>query len=68
MSDIKLRPCPFCGADESFLTMMISARDIFFVKCCECGGASGTCETSREAADAWNRREEGEKTLKGGAE
>ena len=53
----ELKPCPFCGADESFLTIMVADRDIFFVKCCECGGASGICATSEEAADAWNRRD-----------
>ena len=58
MSDLKLKSCPFCGADESFLTIMIADVDVCFIKCCVCGGSSGICSTSEEAADAWNKREE----------
>ena len=52
----KVKQCPFCGADEGFLTMVIADRDACLVKCCNCGGSSGVCETSEEAVAAWESR------------
>ena len=37
MPNIELKPCPFCGADESFLTTIIVGTEICFVKCSVCG-------------------------------
>ena len=52
----EVKNCPFCGSDEGFLTVMVYDRNIFSVKCCECGAESGKCETEKEAIEAWNRR------------
>ncbi|MGN1303761.1 MAG: Lar family restriction alleviation protein [Oscillospiraceae bacterium] len=57
MSEIKLKPCPFCGG-KAVLTDDICS----VVKCVECGAESGMFKISKEyssdekAAEAWNRR------------
>lgn len=56
MPNIELKPCPFCGADESFLTTIVVGTEICFVKCSVCGGASGRAASRKEAEEAWNMR------------
>ena len=62
-SDIKLKPCPFCGRDVKW-----QRNDIgYFIKCCnfdEClitpesvyAEAKGFWRTKEEVAAAWNKR------------
>lgn len=55
----ELKNCPFCGSDFSFLSVIEYGKDIYAIRCCECGGESGSCETKEQAEEAWNRRENG---------
>ena len=61
MSEIKLKPCPFCGGEA------ILKRDrigLYCVKCTNCGCMTtfqfdfgeGEEVSGRKAADVWNRR------------
>jgi hypothetical protein len=53
MSDVKLLPCPFCGAEgENGHTA------VWWVSCVECGADGPTADTEGEAAVAWNTRGE----------
>ena len=65
MSEIKLKPCPFCGGEA------ILKRDrigLYCVKCTNCGCMTtyqfyfgeGEEVSKRKAADVWNRRDENE--------
>ena len=52
MSEIKLKPCPFCGGKAE----IIKTYSTIWVKCLDCH-ASTTCRpTEAEAAKIWNRR------------
>lgn len=64
MSEIKLKPCPFCGNTEIKLW-----HSPFGVggECKKCGANSGhevefNGETKQDAAEAWNRRADAEKS------
>jgi len=51
----KLKPCPFCGGEATFLEFTRS------IKCKCCGGAficTNPLVTTLEVAEAWNRRAE----------
>lgn len=65
MSEIKLKPCPFCGGEA------ILKRDrigLYCVKCTNCGCMTtfqfdlgeGEEVSKRKAADIWNRRADNE--------
>lgn len=65
MSEIKLKPCPFCGGEA------ILKRDrigLYCVKCTNCGCMTtyqfdfgeGEETSKRKAADVWNRRADNE--------
>lgn len=65
MSEIKLKPCPFCGNGKiEILSEPEELDDINysqFVACCSvlangCGATGGFAGTEQEAADKWNRR------------
>lgn len=52
MSEIKLKPCPFCGGKaESFQDYMG-----WFVVQCKCGIGTLHYSTLEAAVKAWNRR------------
>lgn len=57
MSEIKLKPCPFCGGKA-----MIDSDYIFknswkvFCRNCGCGTGIYDGKTPQRAAEAWNRR------------
>ena len=64
MKEIKLKPCPFCGAtDGDWVTLVRTVgEDVFFVECRRCA-ASGpwyTEKAGKKAVAAWNRRAKGE--------
>ncbi len=62
MSNIELKPCPFCGGKGC----MNLEKDCIcsYVKCISCGAESGLVKVSAEycaderAAEKWNRRYE----------
>ncbi|HJC89564.1 MAG TPA: Lar family restriction alleviation protein [Candidatus Mediterraneibacter excrementigallinarum] len=55
MSEIKLKPCPFCGG-EAKLTGNPYA-EMWVVECGICHALSDVCHTQEDAAEKWNRRE-----------
>lgn len=61
MSEIKLKPCPFCGGIASLRTVDITGH--YFVDCdvtkgfCEVMPSTWEYETKEEAIEAWNRRD-----------
>lgn len=71
MTEIKLKPCPFCGKT---VKMYMDNYGKYLIKCScglligielECGcelvdGWTATFESEDEAAEAWNRRTENE--------
>ena len=68
MSDIKLKPCPFCGGEgeiNRFYSSM-SIRVSVQILCKNCGGRSGSFDedarycADEKAAESWNRRVEHE--------
>ena len=54
MSEIKLKPCPFCGC-EARLTQYFPGRN-YSVQCSVCGAATLHYMNEADAARAWNRR------------
>ena len=59
-----LKPCPFCG-EEGSVYMLKEGKDYAVV--CDynwggCGACGGYRETPKDAAEAWNKRVEGEQT------
>ena len=70
MSNIELKPCPFCGKSVARIITVAEAdrcqgdkwADTHYITVCDyhkggCG-SGGTCnnETREQAAEAWNRR------------
>jgi Lar family restriction alleviation protein len=60
MKDAK--PCPFCGSDNLYgfeypFTRKPGIRGCF-IRCNNCGAASGNHETIEDALKAWNERDE----------
>lgn len=59
MSEIKLKPCPFCGG-EAFC--YVSGRiepgtpDMFWVRCKKCDVVTKSYTTREKAIKKWNRR------------
>lgn len=66
MSEIKLKPCPFCGGEAVFKRDRIAG--IYCVKCtnCKCmttfqfDFGDGEEVSKKKAADIWNRRADNE--------
>lgn len=69
MSEIKLKPCPFCGgealleseADPTYAPTFYdpgcaNASVVWWCKCVECGATVALQESEQNAAEAWNRR------------
>ena len=60
----RLKPCPFCGADENngvHIDTIVIADDIgdirrYSVVCENCGAEIGTFRSPKEAVEAWSRR------------
>ena len=53
MSEIKLKPCPFC---EGGARIIGAVGTVFWVKCTECGAETQSELTKQRAAERWNRR------------
>lgn len=57
MSEIKLKPRPFCGGEAR----IVGAIDaVFWIKCTKCGAETSSYDTKEEAEEAWNRRAGGQ--------
>lgn len=58
-SNIKLKPCPFCGGEPSF-GMSVSGDRHIFVCCPDCLASSNSLapcgDTEEDAAELWNKR------------
>lgn len=55
MSEIKLKPCPFCGSEE--IEIIGVGRDWeYTVKCNSCNAGTDYFINKKEAKEAWNRR------------
>lgn len=52
MSEIELKPCPFCGGEAE----IIEAFGDFAAMCKECDAAAASADTESGAAKAWNKR------------
>lgn len=77
MSEIQLKPCPFCGADAQLYVIPYGAiTPLYDVECTRCSARIGrTRETfqaskgylhfksEQEAAEAWNKRAEPENVV-----
>lgn len=62
MSDIELKPCPFCGGKAEILKMASFGKELFTVSCCT-GGCMANISWvvgKTTAIAAWNRRTESE--------
>ena len=59
-----IKPCPFCGNEQS--VYMLKEGKNYAVICDYnwggCGACGGYRETLKDAAEAWNKRVEGEQT------
>ena len=56
MSEIKLKPCPFCGGEAELGTFSTNSDDKFLVECSNCGVATLLYYDTEKATEAWNRR------------
>ncbi|MCH5205682.1 MAG: Lar family restriction alleviation protein [Oscillospiraceae bacterium] len=52
MTEIKLKPCPFCGGRAELDEIGL----IYRVICMRCLSKSSSCGYRRDAIDAWNTR------------
>lgn len=50
----KLKPCPFCGGDASYLYKQSSTT--WYVFCGECESSGAESYSENDAIAAWNRR------------
>lgn len=60
-NEVKLLPCPFCGAKETDKDQPINLEcvyedDAWMVVCDRCGATGGENDGRAEAIEAWNRR------------
>lgn len=52
---IKIKPCPFCGADARLMVKK-NKRFPYYVRCTFCGGRTERWSEPQKARYAWNRR------------
>lgn len=53
--DVKLKPCPFCGGNNSEINKSV-VRQTKYVACWQCEARGPECTTHLSAAIAWNTR------------
>jgi Lar family restriction alleviation protein len=59
MSEITLKPCPFCGGEAN---MTFIFRVGFKVECTVCGCKTALFNRNEDAINVWNRRADDEET------
>lgn len=60
MSDLKLKPCPFCGSSDVHLTVdrhKVYDGQIHYVLCFICYAKTGIHINREAAIDRWNSRQ-----------
>lgn len=57
MSEIKLKPCPFCGGEAKIIGAIGA---VFCARCTECGAETQSELSEQQAAELWNRRADNE--------
>lgn len=61
MSEIKLKPCPFCGRKAMEVeNWKIKGGILYGVRCVHCHAVTGYYEDEKDAFKAWNQRAEPE--------
>ena len=55
---IKLKPCPFCGAEVEVVKDFEFCFEGYYVWCENCCSSSATYDDKTDAIEAWNRRDE----------
>jgi len=57
-TDMKLKPCPFCGYSRNFIKSVITfdEGEKYRGECPECNAHSSLCEDRLLAKEAWNSR------------
>ena len=53
MSEIELKPCPFCGSDDVICDMF---EDVYFVECWDCCAKIESCNGMEGVVAGWNAR------------
>ena len=56
MSEIKLKPCPFCGGEAEILNV----DDRYTARCRSCFCGTGEYKDPERASETWNRRADNE--------
>lgn len=56
MSEIKLKPCPFCGSKVKKVSLPFLGTQMFICKRCGADVCFNGAEYGQKAVDAWNRR------------
>ena len=58
MTDIKLKPCPFCGREPEMVELPNNYSNEYFVRCTtdDCVEQVMLYLSKEEAAEKWNRR------------
>ena len=51
MSNIKLKPCPFCGGEAK-----LQGITVVWIKCKQCGVSTWGFKEEKRAIDLWNSR------------
>lgn len=60
MSEIKLKPCPFCGGEAKMHPTSSAAHGVYWARCIECGVETRASYILDDAVKAWNRRADNE--------
>ena len=55
MSEIKLKPCPFCAGKAD---LFLNGSGLYVVQCVACGNRTICYQTKEGAVGAWNRRKD----------
>lgn len=53
MSEVELKPCPFCGSDDVICDMF---EDVYFVECWDCCAKVESYNGLEDAVAGWNAR------------